>query len=161
MMMQKIEDIKKWVAVKLYDSLEGKFIRDIKSNNITHPAIASTSCASTTDDEGFYGPVCSGTTDAYHEAYVTAYGFSSSTAGAEMFFLVGTTGNLISTVVPTHVEAYKPFCQYEDIDAPFYKIPPSSSIALFSHVAGTFCGWCTLIHHPIFKYVEPTSTQVI
>jgi len=154
--MQKTEEVKKWVVKKYYDQFSGKFIREIKSNYITHHAGASTVCASTTG--GTTGAIACGTTDAYHEAYLTAYGYSASTTGAEMFFLAGTTGGMTATVLPSYVLAYTPTCQYEDIDAAFYKLGPSSSICLHSDVTGTFCGWLTLIHHPIFRYTEPVST---
>lgn len=154
--MIKVEKVKNWEIKKLYDQLEAKFIREIKSNYITHHAKASTVCASA--EGGTTGPIACGTTDAYHEAYVTAYGYSGSTAGAEMFFLAGTMGAMTATVLPAYIEAFTPYCQYEDIDAPFYKLGPSSSICLHSSATGTYCGWITLIHHPLFKFVEPMST---
>ena len=155
--MQKIEEVKKWHAVKHYDSMEGKFIREIKSNYITHHAIASTSLASTAG--GTTGPIACGTTDANHEAYLIAFGYSASTVGAEMFFLAGTTLAMTATVVPSYVQSYTPYCQNAgDMNVPFYKLGPSSSICLYSDVTGTFCGWLTLRHEPIFKRVEPLST---
>jgi len=155
--MQKIEDVKKWHITKIYDQLEGKFIRDIKSNYITHHAVASTDCASTAG--GTTGAIACGTTDANHEAYLTAFGYSGSTVGAEVFFLAGTTGAMTATVVPSYIQAHTPYCQNAgDMNVPFYKLGPSSSICLYSDVVGTFCGWMTLIHHPIFKRVEPLST---
>jgi len=144
------EEVIKWGLPRYYEPRVGKFIRVMRSSQPVHIAsIASTNVGQAAG--GTTSSLCSTTFNAYTEGYLTSYGFSHSSTIAEMFFLDGT-----STIVPQRVYANMT-CQITTIDAPFYRVDRSHTIAAYADTAGTVCAWATLIKFPIFDYVETTS----
>jgi hypothetical protein len=148
--MPQFEEVIKWVLPRYYDPRYAKFIRVMRSSQPVHIAsIASTNVGAAAG--GTTTALCSTTFDAYTEGYLTSYGFSHSSTLAEMFFLDGS-----STIVPQRVYANMT-CQITTIDAPFYRVDASHTIAAYADTTGTVCAWATLIKFPIFQYVETTS----
>jgi hypothetical protein len=152
--MSQYEETIKWELPRWYDPRYGKFVRVMRSSQPVHIAsIASTNLGQAAG--GTTSILCSTTFDAYTEGYLTSYGFSHSSTLAEMFFLDGS-----STIVPQLINnSAKTQCQITTIDAPFYRVDASHTIAGYSDTGGTACAWATLIKFPIFKYVEVTSTS--
>jgi len=146
------EETIKWVLPRYYDPRYAKFIRVMRSSQPVHIAsIASTNVGAAAG--GTTTALCSTTFDAYTEGYLTSYGFSHSSTVAEMFFLDGS-----STIVPQLINnTEKTQCQVTTIDAPFYRVDASHTIAAYSDTTGTVCAWATLIKFPLFQYCETTS----
>jgi hypothetical protein len=150
--MAQYEETIKWNLPRYYEPREGKFIRVMRSSHPVHIAsIASTNIGAAAG--GTTSSLCGTTFDAYTEGFLVAYGFSHSSTVAEMFFLDGS-----STIVPQLINnSAKTQCQITTIDAPFYRVDASHTIAAYADRAGTVCAWATLIKFPIFDYTEPES----
>jgi hypothetical protein len=126
---------------KFYDALKGRFIREIKENDIVHEAVPFDSHSAGTLT--FY--VCSST----EEVYIYGFGVSAATGGIEVGLTVGTS-TLVPTVLgaagETHILSSKPI----------YKAPASSTISIYQSTAATTAAWFFGVREPIFEKVETT-----
>jgi len=128
----------------LYDTLVSRKVRKIKQNDIYNIATnGSTNVAAN-------GVMCSGTTDAYHEMFLTAVYAASDTAGDAAAVVING-----STIMPfyTNASTQAPFLQRHE--SYFARVPASTTIALIALNAGTWVGFLALNREPTHAKIEP------
>jgi len=127
----------------LYDPLEGKLVKKMRSSDIF--TIATSGSVSATSGS----TITSGTTDAYTEVYVTNVVLSSDSAGNVAYITVGT-----STVMPVMLPANNPVSIRGSVDSPLFKIPSSTTVSIVAGSSGTFTAHLSGVRFPKVDYVE-------
>lgn len=128
----------------LYDTLVSRPVRRVKYNDIYNIATnGSTNVAAK-------GVICSGTTDAYHEMFLTAVYAASDTGGDVAAVVVNG-----STIMPfyTNASTQAPFLQRHE--SYFARFPASATIELIASNAGTWVGFMALNREPTHAKIEP------
>jgi len=125
---------------EIYDALKGKWIREIKPNDIFYIGTngsASVSAGAT---------LASGSTDANTEVYLSLFGGSADTAGKLIYVLVGSSTILpISLGTTTTSISGNPW---------LYKVPSNKTISIVAGTSGTFSAFLIGVKEPIFEKVE-------
>ena len=132
----------------LYDALVSRTVRKVKQNDVVNIACnGSTNVAAN-------GVLCSGTTDANYEMFLTSVYAASDTAGDIAAVVVNG-----STIMPfrTNSNVQEPFVQNHE--SYFARIPASATIELVAENAGTWVGWMTLNREPTHAKIEAQMYQ--
>jgi len=131
-------------AKKLYDPEQGKFVREIKSNDIFH--LATNGAVS-----GSAGTILATTTSSTNKVlFLTAF-----VVGAKQNSSVYVVADS-STILPTNLAAHGSVEVTGDIDAPLCKIDCTTAvtISIYATDAGTYTAYLSGVYHPIFDKVE-------
>jgi len=149
--MAQYEEQIKWQMPHYYEARYGKFLRVMRSSQPVH--ISTLASTNVSVAGGTSANLCSTTMEADEEMFMTSYGFSHTSTLAEMWFIDGN-----STILPQkiRVDALTQ-CQITTVDAPFYRVDASHTIAAVTDVAGTVCAWATFQKFPTFTHVETES----
>lgn len=126
---------------KKYDSLAGRYVREIKSNDIVHLAVTNAQFAA--------GTIKFTTLDADTELLITGFSAAATTAGADAYVTVGS-----STILPTKVAANTPAVFITDVNAPFFRAAASSTISIAVGTASTWTAWLCGVRQPLITKVE-------
>lgn len=135
------------ILSKKYDALQGRPVRDIKSNDIFHIATSGTQVAAG-------NIIATGTTDAYSELYITGFGATTLTGGDAVYVVAGN-----STLLPTYFTVgvstiTSPIQIITTLDAPLFKVPVSTTVSIKALGAGTYSAWLSAVRQPKFASVE-------
>jgi len=123
-----------------YDSLKGRPIREIKSNNIVHISAPLGQYSA--------GTVAFTALSSTSELYITGFGYSAKTA-TDFYVTVDT-----STILPTYLAADGHVERVTNINAPLFKADASSTISIAIGSAGSITAWLCGVVHPTFEKVE-------
>jgi len=137
-----------WSRVEKYSPLSGKFIREIRPCDFFE--IAST--AGTTPSVSGDFTLCSGTTDANSELYITAVGYA--TTNKTTFVVVKGT----STIMPVWVNDNSNVNIIGTYDAPLGKVEKSTTVSIIAKNAtttGTYTAYLVARREPIESKIEP------
>jgi len=125
---------------KFYDSLKGRFIREIKANDIVH--------ISAPYDQYSAGTIAFHACSSTEEIYITGIGYSFSAAG--MLYVTVDT----STICPVRANAAGYVNLTAKRESPFFKADASSTISICTDTAGSWAAWLCGVREPTFDKVE-------
>lgn len=137
----------KFSVKKLYDSLQGKFIREIKSNDVFHLA---TSGAVT----GAAGTILATTTTTANKDLFLTHFVVGGKQNSSVYVTVGT-----STILPTNISGNANSVDIKaSVNEPLYKTGGASAVtvSIYATDAGTYTAFLSGVYHPIFSKVETT-----
>ena len=132
---------------KKYDSLAGRYVREIKTTDIFSINAKKQQVAA----NGTLGFVAF---DANTEGYITGFAIHAmSTANAMVYVTVGN-----STILPvqftTQANQTAGYSYMATRDAPLYKVAASSTVSIATDTAGTYSAWLSGVREPIITKVE-------
>lgn len=130
---------------KLYDSLTGRDVKEIKSNDIFHLA---TNGAVT----GAAGTILATTTTTANKDLFLTHFVVGSKANSSVYAVVGT-----STILPTNIAANANSVQISGkLDNPLYKTGGASAVtvSIYATDAGTYTAFLAGVYHPTFAKIE-------
>lgn len=125
---------------KIYDPLKGRYIREMRSNDIVHLSVPY--------DTYSAGTIVSMTLDSNTELFITGVGYSATTA-TDFYVLVNS-----ATILPAYLSENSNFSVTTDINAPIYKATPSSTISIGIGTDGTVSAFLYGVRFPKFEKVE-------
>jgi len=137
-----MEENTQFTINKKYDSLTGRYVRDIKSNDIVHVTAKYAQYSA--------GTMTFTALDANTELFITGFGVSSTLAGGNYFYI--TIGS--STVLPISLATGGQASYISTRDAPLARAAASSTISLCVGAAGTVSAWMCGVREPIISKVE-------
>jgi len=126
-------------AIKKYDALKGRFIREIKENDIVH-------IAATYDQRSAGSTLTFTALDSNTELYI--YGVGYSVGGAQELAITVDT----ATILPVRFGAAGETSIVSE--KPIYKADASSTISIVAVSAGSCAGWLFGVREPTFDKVE-------
>ena len=127
-------------AKKLYDPLTGKFVKEVRSNDVVHIAAKNAQYAA--------GTIAFTALDSDTELFITGFGFSAQSA-ADFYVTVGT-----STILPAYLAANSTLSRTTNLNAPLAKASASSTISICIGTAGTVSAWISGVRMPTFANIE-------
>ena len=125
---------------KKYDPLAGRYIREIKSNDIVH--------ISAPHDQ-YTDVLVSSDLDENTELLITGFMASGDAAGNEVYVTVDS-----STILPTRLAADTPISVVATVDAPIFRCAASSTITISTTTAGSYTAALWGVRHPLITKVE-------
>jgi len=120
--------------------LKGRFIREIRSNDIVHISAPHAAYSA--------GTIAFTALDSDTELFITGFGYSAQTA-TDFYVTVNT-----STILPAYVAADGNVSRTTNLNAPFFKASASSTISICIGSAGTVSAWLCGVRMPEFDKVE-------
>jgi len=136
----------KFSIKKLYDALQGRYVREVKANDIFHIATSGTISAATAGTI-----LVSGTTSANHNLYITALGMGVVGGPGAIVCTVGT-----STILP--VMAGSGTATHTLLTSgngePLYKVDASQTVSIRAYMTGTYTAFLSAIREPTFTNIE-------
>jgi len=128
-------------AKKFYDALKGRFIREIKANDIIH--------ISAKFDQYSAGTLTFHACSSTEEIYITGVGYTFGDAGGQLCVTVDT-----STILPVRSGTSDIVTMIARKENPFFKADASSTISIVTTSAGSFAAWLCGVREPTFDKVE-------
>jgi len=127
-------------AKKIYDPLTGRYIREIRSNDIVHIAAVNSQYSA--------GTIAFTALDSDTELFITGFGFTAQTA-SDFYVTIGT-----STILPVYLAANGSLSRTTNLNAPLAKASASSTISICIGTAGTVSAWLSGVRMPKFSKIE-------
>ena len=129
------------IVAKKYDPLYGRYIREMRSDDIVHISAPLKGYSA--------GTIAFTTLDDKTELFITSFSVSSTTGGNNFFVLVNS-----STILPISLSQAGEEWKHTGIDAPFARCAANSTISICIGSAGTVCAFLTGVRFPTIDYVE-------
>lgn len=130
---------------KLYDSLTGRDVKEIKSNDIFH---LGTNGAVT----GAAGTILATTTTTADKDLFLTHLVVGAKANSSVYVVVGT-----STILPVNIAANANSVSVSgNLNEPLYKTGGASAVtvSIYATDAGTYTAFLTGVYHPTFSKIE-------
>lgn len=130
---------------KLYDSLTGRDVKEIKSNDIFH-------LATNGSVTGAAGTILATTTTTANKDLFLTHFVVGGKANSSVYVVVGS-----STILPTNIAANANSVQISGkLDNPLYKTGGASAVtvSIYATDAGTYTASLAGVYHPTFAKIE-------